>query len=238
MTSSLFRNGDAVVFVSACLPAATVLAQGRGVIAGMERYAADAPLVRQGDEAFASVRFDPTSTFFWSRNTPSGLKGSNLSGRSPGQKGTNRQSSADLDDAARSVRAFVDLARTCQDRQDARPAMAALRRSPLDRSSGTPSVPPGERRERWDCRENGAILPVTAVGVARPVGSQTDDNTDLLAGGRNNHSDCPRALIDGVVTQEISASHRPRPPRGETRIGCSLDDRVHGRPAQLLSRPG
>jgi hypothetical protein len=59
------------------------------------------------------------------------------------------------------------------------------------------------------------------VRVARAAGLQPNDDLDLFGqDGRINHPDRLRALLDGIVTQEIGPSHCPLPPRGESWIGC------------------
>ena len=75
--------------------------------------------------------------------------------------------------------------------------------------------------------------------AARAVGLQPTDDLDLFGpDGRINHPDRLRALIDAVVTQEVGASHCPQPPRGESWIGCRVDDGVYNRAVELLDQRG
>jgi hypothetical protein len=77
------------------------------------------------------------------------------------------------------------------------------------------------------------------VRVARAVALQPTDNLDLFGpNGQINHPDRLRALIDVVVTQELGASRCPQPPRGESWIGCRVDDGLYNRAVELLGQRG
>lgn len=187
------------------------------------------------------MRFDPGDAPFGLRsNNWVGLKAPNLEGRWPGQTGASEHGFARFDDPAYAVRAFIALVRSFQDRHDARSAADILRRfSPAGDCSGAPSVPPGERREGGGCPENEAAAPVTAARAAGAVGLRPTDDLDLFGpGGRIDHPDRLRALLDAVVTQELGPSACPQPPRGESWIGCRVDDAVFNRAVELLGRRG
>ena len=206
-----------------------------------EQQLASGLLARQGDGTFRPVAFDPGDAPFALRNNNwVGLKGPNLDGRWPGQTGANAQGFARFDDPAYAIRAFIELVRGYQDRHGARSAADILSRySPAGDCSGAPSVPPGERREGGGCPENQTTPPVAAVRAAQAVGLQPTDDLDLFGpGGRINHPARLRALIDTVVSQEVGASHCPQPPRGESWIGCRVDDGLYARAVELLDRRG
>jgi hypothetical protein len=229
----------AAVLASTFLPIGAALAQGDAAPRRGEPQAAAGLLARQPDGSFAPVTFDPGSAPFGLRhNNWVGIKGPNLSGRWPGQTGANAQGFARFDDPAYAVRAFIDLMRQYHDRHELRSAAAILGRySPSGDCSGAPSVPAGERREGGGCPENDATPPVTAVRVARAAGLQPNDDLDLFGpDGRIAHPDRLRALLDGIVTQEIGPSHCPQPPRGESWIGCRVEDGVYDRAVELLRR--
>ncbi len=217
------------------------LAQSNAGMARGEQPTASGLLARQGDGSFGPVTFDPNTAPFGLRNNNwVGLKAPNLTGRWPGQSGANAHGFARFDDPAYAIRGFIDLIRQYQDRYTARSAMAILQRySPAGDCSGAPSLPPSERREGGGCAENQASAPVTAVRAARAVGLQPADNLDLFGpDGRINHPDRLRALIDAVVTQELGARHCPQPPRGESWIGCRVDDGLYNRAVALLDQRG
>ena len=54
------------------------------------------------------------------------------------------------------------------------------------------------------------------------------------ADGRINQPDRLRVLLDAVVTQELGPSACPQPPRGESWIGCRVDDAVFNRAVESL----
>jgi len=92
---------------------------------------------------------------------------------------------------------------------------------------------------RGGCPENEAAAPVTAARAAGAVGLRPTDDLDLFGpGGRIDHPDRLRALLDAVVTQELGPSACPQPPRGESWIGCRVDDAVFNRAVELLGRRG
>ncbi len=206
---------------------------------GGEERAAEGLLARQGEGSFGPLKFDAKEAPFGLRNNNwVGIKGPNLDGRWPGQTGANQNGFARFDDPTYSVRSFIDLIRQYQDRHNARSAAQIMKRySPPGDCSGAPSVPPSERREGGGCPENETTPPVTAVRAARAVGLKPTDDLDLFGpDGRINHPDRLRALLDAVVTQEIGPSHCPQPPRGESWMGCRVDDAVFNRAVELLDQ--
>lgn len=241
MTRRLSQATRAVVLASALFAATAGFAR-HGCAAQQDGHrGADGLLARQADGSFGTVTYDPEKAPFGIRNKNwVGLKGPNLKGRWPGQTGADPRGFARFDDPAYAIRSFVDLVRQYQNRYNARSAADILGRySPAGDCSGAPSVPPNKRREGGGCAENRTTPPVTAVRAARAVGLQPTDNLDLFGpGGRINHPDRLRALIDAVVTQEVGVSHCPQPPRGETWIGCRVGDDVYDRAVELLSQHG
>ncbi len=239
MTRPLFQALRAGVLAASLLAPAVAFAQGDAAATRNAPRAADGLLARQGDGSFAPMSFDPAGAPFGLRNNNwFGLKGPNISGRWPGQTGATALGFARFDDPAHSVRAFIELMRGYQERHDARSAAEILARySPPGDCSGAPSIPASERREGGGCPENSTTPPVTAVRVARAVGLQPTDDLDLFGPDRRiQHPDRLRALMDGIATQEIGPSHCPQPPRGESWIGCRVDDGVYGRAVALLER--
>ena len=232
--------GPAIALALIVLVPDAALAQGDTTRPSAQQQVATGLLARQSDGTFRSVAFDPQSAPFGLRsNNWVGLKGPNLEGRWPGQTGANSQGFAHFDDPAYAIRAFMEIVRGYQD-HNARSAADILGRySPPGDCSGAPSVPPAERREGGGCPENEATAPVTAVRAARAVGLQPTDDLELFGpDGRMRHPDRLRALIDAVVTQEVGASHCPQPPRGESWIGCHVDDGLYARAIELLERRG
>ena len=205
---------------------------------GKERTA-EGLLARTDDGSFGPVKFDAGAAPFGLRNNNwVSLKGPNLEGKWPGQTGANSQNFARFDDPVYAVRGFVELIRYYQEKHNARSAAAILKRySPPGDCSGAPSIPPSERRDGGGCPENETTPPVTAVRVARAVGLKPTDDLDLFGPeGRIKHPDRLRVLLDGVVTQEIGPSHCPQPPRGESWIGCRVDDGLFNRAVELAER--
>jgi hypothetical protein len=230
----------ACVLASALLSPFAASAQGDAARPAAPQTA-EGLLARQSDGAFAPVAFDPANAPFGLRNNNwPGLKGPNLTGRWPGQTGANANGFARFDDPAHALSALIGLMRIYHDRHGARSAVDILARySPPGDCSGAPSVPAGERREGGGCPENATTPPVTAVRVAEAAGLRPGDDLDLFGPeGRINHPDRLRALIDGIVTQEIGPSHCPQPPRGERWIGCRVDDGAFRRAVELLDRQG
>ena len=206
-----------------------------------EERVAEGLLARQGENSFGPVKFDPGAAPFGLRNNNwVGIKGPNLDGKWPGQTGANAHGFARFEDPAYSIRSFVELIRLYQDRYNARSAADILKRySPAGDCSGAPSIPASERREGGGCPENANSAPVTAVRVARAVGLKPTDDLDLFGpDGQLNHPDRLRALLDAVVTQELGPSHCPQPPRGESWIGCRVDDGLYNHAVELLGRRG
>jgi hypothetical protein len=241
MTRSLSQAIRAAAVALTLLSASAALAQSNAGMSRSEQHTASGLLARQGDGSFGPVTFDPDKAPFGLRNNNwVGLKAPNLNGRWPGQTGANTHGFARFDDPAYAVRGFIDLIRQYQDRYNARSAMDILKRySPAGDCSGAPSLPPSERREGGGCVENQAAVPITATRAARAVGLQPADNLDLFGPDRRiNHPDRLRALIDAVVTQEVGASHCPQPPRGESWIGCRVDDGLYNRAVEVLDRRG
>jgi hypothetical protein len=221
--------------------ASTASAQGSPAARRGGEQTVNGLLARQADGSYGPVAYNPDKAPFGLRaNNWLGLKGPNLSGRWPGQTGANAQHFASFEDPVYAIRGFIDLVRQYQDRYKARSAADILGRySPAGDCSGAPSAPPAGRREGGGCPENQATPPVSAVRAARAVGLGPTDDLDLFGpDGRIRHPDRLRALIDVVVTQELGPSHCPQPPRGETWIGCRVDDGLYNRAVELLDRRG
>ena len=73
--------------------------------------------------------------------------------------------------------------------------------------------------------------------VARAVGLKPTDDLDLFGpDGSISQPDRLRALLDAVVTQELGPSTCPQPPRGESWIGCRVDDGMFNRAVELFDR--
>jgi len=241
MIRSLSQAGRAAAVALTVFSASTALAQSDTATGREEQQTANGLLSRQGESSFEPVAFDPDRAPFALRNNNwVAIKGPNLNGKWPGQTSANTHGFARFDDPAYSIRSFIELVRIYQECHNARSAMAILTRySPAGDCSGAPSVPPNERREGGGCTENQTVAPITASRVARAVGLQPTDNLDLFGSdGQIKHPDRLRALIDAVVTQEVGASHCPQPPRGESWIGCRVDDVVYNRAIELLDSSG
>ena len=242
MKHSLSQATRAAAVALTLFSASAALAQRDAAMAGEEQHTASGLLVRQGEGSFAPLVFDPDKAPFGLRNNNwVAIKGPNLSGKWPGQTGANTHGFARFDDPAYAIRSFIELMWIYQDRHNARSATDILKRySPAGDCSGAPSLPPRERREGGGCIENQTTAPITAMRVARAVGLRPTDNLDLFGpDGQINHPDRLRTLIDAVVTQEVGASHCPQPPRGESWIGCRVDDGLYNRAVELLTRmPG
>lgn len=204
---------------------------------GRERTA-EGLLARNGEGAFAPVRFDAGDAPFGLRNNNwVSLKSPNLEGRWPGQTGANSQSFARFDDPAYAVRGFLELIHYYQEKHNTRSATALMTRySPPGDCSGAQSVPAGERREGGGCVDNQINPPVTAVRVARAVGLQPNEDMELFGPDwRIAHPDRLRVLLDAIVTQEVGPPHCPQPPRGESWIGCRVDDALFNRAVELFA---
>ncbi len=241
MTRSLLRATRAAAVALTLFSAGGASAQRDTVTPRGEQRTADGLLARGGEGAFAPVTFSPgKAPFALSSNNWVAIKGPNLKGRWPGQTGANTHGFARFDDPAYAIRSFIELMQIYHDRHAARSARDFLvRYSPAGDCSGAPSLPLAKRREGGGCVENQTNAPVTAVQAARAVGLQPTDDLDLFGpDGRINHPDRLRALIDAVVTQEVGASHCPQPPRGESWIGCRVEDRIYNRAVELLDHLG
>ncbi|WP_156964141.1 hypothetical protein [Muricoccus aerilatus] len=217
------------------------VAQTADAVPQVEQHTTSGLSARQASGTFEPLAFDRASAPFGLRNNNwVAIKGPNLHGRWPGQTGATPLSFARFADPAYSIRSFIELMRTYQERHNARSAVDILKRySPAGDCSGAPSLPASRRREGGGCVENLSTPPVTAVRVARAVGLQPNDSLDLFGpNGEIEHPDRLRALIDGVVTQEIGPSHCPQPPRGESWIGCRVNDDVYNRAVELLNQHG
>ncbi len=236
-------------FSHALRGAAAALALFSAGIASAQRDAAAPPpgeertaeglLARTGENSFGPVRFDAGNAPFGLRNNNwVSLKGLNLEGRWPGQTGANQQNFARFDDPAYAIRGFIELLRYYQDKHNARSASAIMARfSPPGDCSGAPSVPASERREGGGCPENESTPPVSAVRAARAVGLKPTDDMELFGpGGQINNPDRLRVLLNAIVTQEVGPPHCPQPPRGESWIGCRVDDGLFNRAVELFGQ--
>lgn len=204
-------------------------------------HAASGLLARQSEGSFKPVTFDEGKAPLGLRNNNwVGIKAPNLTGKWPGQTGLDTHGFAQFNDPAYAVSSFIQLMRTYQERRNLHSAKEILALySPAGDCSGAPSLPPDKRREGGGCVENQASAPVTAVRAAQAVGLQPGDNLDLFGPkGQINHPDRLRALIDAVVTQEVGVPQCPQPPRGESWIGCRVDDTVYNHAVELLGEHG
>lgn len=241
MTRAMLQATHAAAVALTLFSASGASAQRDTATPRGEQRTADGLSARRGEGSFSPVTFDPgKAPFPLSSNNWVAIKGPNLNGRWSGQTGANTHGFARFDDPAYAIRSFIELMWIYHDRHDARSARDFLvRYSPDGDCSGAPSLPPAQRREGGGCIENQTNAPVTAVRAARAVGLQPTDDLDLFGpDGRISHPDRLRALIDAVVTQEVGASHCPQPPRGESWIGCRVDDGVYNRAVELLDRRG
>jgi hypothetical protein len=233
MALALFSASAALAQQDPAMPGAQQRTAGEQTARGL--------LARQGENVFEPVEFEPDNAPFALRNNNwVAIKGPNITGEWPGQTGANRHGFARFDDPAYSISSFIELMRIYHDRHNAKSAAEILQRySPSGDCSGAPSLPPDERRDGGGCVENQTSAPVTAMRAARAIGLAPTDDLDLFGpNGEINHPDRVRALIDAVVTQEVGASHCPQPPRGESWIGCKVDDDVYARAVDLLDSDG
>ena len=240
MRCVLFQARVAAVSL-ALFAAGPAFAQPNAAMPDNGTHAANGLLARQGDNAFKPVTFNASGVPLELRdNNWVGIKGPNLTGKWPGQTGVNAHGFARFDDPAYAISSFIELMRIYQERHNTRSAKDILALySPAGDCSGAPSLPPDKRREGGGCVENQASAPVTAVRAAQAVGLRPTDNLDLFGPkGEINHPDRLRALIDAVVTQEVGVPQCPQPPRGESWIGCRVDDALYDRAVGLLKDHG
>lgn len=241
MAHSVNKTTCVAVMALTLFSASAALAQQDAAFPETQQRTAGGLLARQDGAAFEPVKYEPGNAPFALRNNNwVAIKGPNITGEWPGQTGANRHGFARFDDPAYSISSFIELMRIYHDRHDAKSAVEILQRySPSGDCSGAPSLPPAERRDGGGCVENQKNAPVTATRAARAVGLAPTDDLDLFGpNGEIKHPDRVRALIDAVVTQEVGASHCPQPPRGESWIGCKVDDDVYARAVDLLDGNG
>ena len=238
MRFSLFQARVIAVALTV-FAAGSAFAQLNAVMPSNEPHTADGLLARQGESSFEPVKFDQSKAPFELRtNNWLGIKAPNLTGKWPGQTGTDTHGFAKFDDPAYAISSFIELMRFYQERYNAHSTKDILARySPAGDCSGAPSLPPNKRREGGGCVENQASAPVTAVRVAHAVGLQPSDDLDLFGPkGQINHPDRLRVLIDAIATQEVGVPYCPQPPRGESWIGCRIDDALYSRAVELLGK--
>lgn len=241
MARSLFQPAHATVAVLTLFSASPASAQANAAMPYAEQHTADGLLARQGNGSFGPVTFDSNKAPFALRNNNwVGMKGPNLKRKWPGQTGATPLGFARFDDPTYGISSFIALMRIYQEHDNARSAVAILKRySPAGDCSGAPSLPPSKRRIGGGCMENQITPPMTAMQVAHAVELRPTDDLDLFGpGGRINHPDRLRVLIDAVVSQEVGVDHCPVPPHGENWIGCRVDDRLYNRAVELLDQQG
>jgi len=240
MAHSVFQAAHAVV-AALIFSASAASAQPSAAVQPVKQHTANGLLARQSDGSLRPVTFDPSKAPFAFRNNNwVGMKGPNLKHRWPGQTGATPLGFALFDDPAYGISSFIALMRSYQEHDHARSAVDILKRySPAGDCSGAPSLPPSKRRIGGGCMENQTTPPVTAMQVAHAVELQPTDDLDLFGpGGRINHPDRLRVLIDAIVSQEVGVDHCPQPPRGENWIGCRVDDGLYNRAVELMGRRG
>lgn len=241
MRCSLFQAAHLGAAALVLVSASPASAQPKATAPHAEQQTADGLLARQGNGSFGPVTFDPSKAPFALRNNNwVGIKGPNLKHKWPGQTGATTVGFARFSDPAYSISSFIALMQSYQDHDNARSAADIFKRySPAGDCSGAPSLPPSKRRIGGGCVENQITPPVTALQVAHAVDLQPTDDLDLFGpGGRINHPDRLRTLIDAVVSQEVGVKHCPQPPHGESWIGCRVDDGVYNHAVELLGRRG
>ena len=239
MRCSLFQAAHAAVAALTLVSASAALGQSKTAIPHAEQQTADGLLTRQGNGSFEPVTFDPSTAPFALRNNNwVGIKGPNLKHKWPGQTGATAVGFARFDDPAYSISSFIALMRSYREHDNARSAADILKHySPAGDCSGAPSLPPSKRRIGGGCVENQTTPPATVMQVAHAVDLRPTDDLDLFGpDGRINHPDRLRVLIDAIVSQEVGVSHCPAPPRGESWIGCRVDDGLYNRAVELSGR--
>ena len=239
MRCSLFQPACAAVVALTLASASAAVAQPTAAPPRAKQQTADGLLARQGNGSFGPVTFDPSKAPFALRNNNwVGIKGPNLKHKWPGQTGATTVGFARFEAPAYSISSFIALMRTYRDHDNVRSAVDIFKHySPAGDCSGAPSLPPSKRRIGGGCAENQITPPATALQVAQAVNLQPTDDLDLFgADGQISHPDRLRVLIDAVVSQEVGVSHCPEPPRGESWIGCRVDDDVYNRAVDLLAR--
>lgn len=241
MARSLFQTVHAAVAALTLFSANASLAQANAPVSHVKQHTIDGLSARRSDGSFRPVTFDPSKAPFAFRNNNwVGMKGPNLKHRWPGQIGATPLGFARFEDPAYGVSSFIALMQIYQEHDNVRSAVDILKRySPAGDCSGAPSLPPTKRRIGGGCMENQITPPATAMQVARTVELQPTDDLDLFGPeGRINHPDRLRVLIDAVISQEVGVGYCPQPPRGESWIGCRVDNGLYNRAVELLGRRG
>ena len=200
-----------------------------------EQRTADGLLARQGKTSdFAPVRFQPASAPFPLRhNNYVAIKRPGSNGAWPGQTGADARGYAMFDDPAYAIRAFMELMRTYHDRYGDRSARAVFRHlSPPGDCSGAPQAHSGA------CPENERQPPVSAVRAAAAAGRGPEQDLQLFGADGKVNDGPMRAVLDAAVTQEVGVPYCPQPPRGETWLGCRVDEGLYRRALDLLGKSG
>jgi len=235
MTRSCIRGGWLIAACLTLLPLRPSLAQQDAAHLPSQPRAADGLLARQGNTSdFAPVRFQPASAPFPLRhNNYVGIKRPGSAGAWPGQTGADSRGYAMFDDPAYAIRAFMELMRTYHDRYGDRSAPAIFRHlSPPGDCSGAPQAHGGA------CPENERTPPVSAVRAAAAAGRSPEQDLQLFGADGKINDGPMRAVLDADVTQEVGVPYCPQPPRGETWLGCRIDDGLYRRALDLLGKSG
>ena len=240
MAQGCVGGGWMIAACLALLPLGPALAQPSGAQpSGTQPPAgprvADGLLARKGGSAdFAPVTFDPAAAPFPLRHDNYvAIKRPRTYGAWPGQTGADPRRFAMFDDPAYAIRAFMELMRTYQDRYGDRSARAIFRHvAPPGDCSGAP------QRHVGRCPENDRQPPVSAVRAAAAAGRGPDEDLHLFEADGKVNDGPMRAVLDASVTQEVGVPYCPQPPRGESWLGCHVDDALYRRALDLYGKHG
>lgn len=222
---------------TACLALLSIgpaLAQQNKAPAAAETRVATGLLSRQANTSdYAPVRFQPASAPFPLRqNNYVAVKRPGTNGAWPGQTGVNDRGYATFDDPAYAIRAFMELMRTYRDRYGERSTRAIFHHlAPVGDCSG---APPGHGSK---CPENSRQPPVFAIRAAAAAGVGPEQDLHLFDAGGTVNDKSMRAMIDAAASQEVGVPYCPQPPRGETWLGCHIDDGLYRRALELFDKP-
>jgi hypothetical protein len=234
--NGMAKGGSLKWMIVACLamlPFGPALAQPSGTQRPTDDHVADGLLARHGAASnFEPVTFQPKNAPFPLRhNNYVGIKRPGTHSAWPGQTGADQRQFAMFDDPADSIQAFIELLRTYQDRYGDRSARAIFRHlSPPGDCSGAP------QRHAGRCPENDRQPPVSAVRAAAAAGRSPEQDLQLFDPSGKVNDASMRAVLDAAVTQEVGVPYCPQPPRGESWLGCRVDDSLYQRALALYGK--